>query len=293
MKASLFLGCTVPVRNLNYETAARKVAAELGLELVDEPDYQCCGFPLKSISTEDALLVTARNLALAGRSGLPVVTLCSACNVTLAEAAHRLDGDPELLERVNARLAEIGLEYRPGQAVYHFVRYLITEVGLDKLAAKVKRPLTGYRFSPHYGCHYLKPGVIHGPFDDPIRPRTLARVLEVLGAEAVDDGATTDCCGGGLLGTNEELANQLTLGRLKAAAGAEADGLVLVCPFCNVMLEGQQKKVMKAEGIKAKVPIFFLPQLIGLALGFSPSEMGFKLNRIKNKELVKAFEEQD
>ncbi len=290
MRAAFFLGCTVPMRNLNYEASARKAAQALGVELIDEPEFQCCGFPLKSISAEDALLVAARNLALAGKLELPVVTLCSACAVTLAEAAHVLDRDEELRAGIDDRLAKLGLTYRPGQRVYHFIRYLITEVGLDRIAAKIERPLEGYRFSPHYGCHYVKPGQVHGFFDDPIRPRTLARLLELLGAEAVDDGALAECCGGGLLGAEEELANALALKRLSAAGEAGVDGLVLICPFCNVMLEGQQKKIFKAEEIGYKVPVFFYPQLLGLALGFSPGELGFKLNRVKNKELVKAFE---
>lgn len=290
MKAAFFLGCTVPVRNLNYEASSRKVAERLGLELVDEPEFQCCGFPLKGLSTEDALTVAARNLAVASAHGPDVVTLCSACAATLGEAAHVLNNDDEIRQRINDRLAGVDLEYKPGVRAWHFVRFLVERIGLEKLAGAVERPLSGWRFSPHYGCHYIKPSEVYERFDDPFRPETLARLIEITGAEAVDDGATGACCGGGLLGTEEELANSLTLGRLSAAGEAEVDGLTLICPFCNVMLEGQQKKVFKAAGADFKVPVFFYPQLLGLAMGYSPKELGFKLNRIKNKKLIKAFE---
>jgi len=289
MKALFFPGCTVPVRNLNYELAARKVAQALDLELVDEPGFGCCGFPLRSLAVADSLLLAARNLALAGASGLPLVTLCSACAGTLAEAAHSLDHDEAVRDQVNEQLAQLGLSYTPGQRVFHFIRFLVTEVGLDRIEAKVVRSLKGWRFSPHYGCHYLKPSQVSGGFDDPHRPVTLKRLIEITGAESIDDGRTADCCGGGLLGLNEELANKMSLSRLKAAGDREVDGLVLICPFCNVMLEGQQKKIGKQFDLPIKVPIFFYPQILGLALGYSPDELGFKLNRVKNKELAEAF----
>ena len=102
MKAAFYPGCTVPVRNLNYEISARKVAQKLDLELVDEPGFQCCGFPVKSLSVKEALTLAARNLALAEKLDLPIVTLCSACAGTLGEAAHTLDHDPDLRREINA-----------------------------------------------------------------------------------------------------------------------------------------------------------------------------------------------
>jgi len=292
MKAAFFSGCTVPVRNLNYEVSARHVAEKLGIELVEVEAFGCCGFPIKSLSTEASLTVAARNLALASSLDLPVVTLCSACAGTLAEAAHVLDHDEEAREQVNGHLAEVDLRYEPGPPVFHFIRYLVTEVGLEAIGAQVVRPLAGFKFSPHYGCHYIKPAEATGEFDSPYHPQTLSQLIEVTGAEAVEDGRVISCCGGGLLGLDEELANKLSLERLESAAASEADGLILICPFCNVMLEGQQKKIAKSFEVKLKMPIIFYPQLLGLAMGFSPAELGFKLNRVKNKEFLKAFEEE-
>jgi len=291
MSWALFLGCTVPVRNLNYEVSVRRTAARLGLNLKDLPDFGCCGFPLKSLDTQHALVLTARNLALAQAAGHDIVAVCSACAATLAEAEHLLAGDPRLAEKVNGELARINLTYQGGVKVRHYTRLLYEEVGLDRIRAAVTRPLTGFRFAPHYGCHYLKPSAIMDHFDSPEEPRSLAELIEALGAEAVDYPGLKDCCGGGVLGVNEDLAQGLAFAKLDQLSRLDVAGLVVICPFCNIMFEGQQKAVAKKHEVQLKVPVFFYPQLLGLALGFSPDELGFKLNRIKNKDLLKAMED--
>ncbi|MEW5722913.1 MAG: CoB--CoM heterodisulfide reductase iron-sulfur subunit B family protein [Thermodesulfobacteriota bacterium] len=289
MAWALFLGCTVPVRNLNYETAVRQTARKLGLELADLPDFGCCGFPLKSLSAQEALVIAARNLALAEAAGHDVAAVCSACAGTLAEAHHVLAHDPGLAQKVNLRLAKLGLSYSGRVKVRHYARILYEEVGLEKIKAQVVRPLEGYRFAPHYGCHYLKPAQVMDHFDPPDRPVSLARLIEAAGARAVDYPGLKDCCGGGVLGVSEDLAQRMAGRKLERLDRLEINGLVVICPFCNVMFEGQQKAIAKKMGAKFKVPLVFYPQLLGLALGFTPDEMGFKLNRIKDKDMLKAL----
>lgn len=290
MSWALYLGCTVPVRNLNYEVSVRKTAEKLGLELVDLPDFGCCGFPIRSLNAEEATVVAARNLALARAEGHDIVAACSACAATLTEAEHVLAHDTALADVVRKRLGEIGLEYEGGVKVRHYSRILYEDIGPEKLRSYVTRPLTGYRFAPHYGCHYLKPSEVMEHFDSVENPQSLALLLEVIGAEAVDYPGLKDCCGGGVLGVDEELAQSMAFGKLDTLSRMEVDGLAVICPFCNVMFEGQQKTIAKRFDRKFKVPVYFYPQLLGLAMGFSPTEMGFKLNRIKDKEMVKAFE---
>lgn len=290
MKYAFFLGCTVPVRNLNYELASRRVAGRLGIELVDLPDFQCCGFPMKSIDFFDSLVIAARNLALAEQEGLPVCTLCSACGGSLSEANHLLRHNTDLQARVNERLRVLNLEYTGRIEVKHFVRVLHDDVGLEKIAAAVRRPLTGFSFAPHYGCHYLKPAEATGGLDPVEDPVTLTRLIEVTGAVSVRYPSLLQCCGGGVLGAKEDLANTLAGEKLGELNQAGVSGLVVICPFCNVMFEGQQKKIEKKLELKLKVPVLYYPQLLGLALGFSPDELGFKLNRVKDKEFLKSME---
>jgi heterodisulfide reductase subunit B len=291
MQALMFLGCTVPVRNLNYELSARKVAEVLGVELRDLADLGCCGYPLKGTDQEKALVIAARALAQARGTGLPLVALCSACAGTLAEAEHQLAHNEELRDKVNQELKPLGLEYQPGVKVRHFIRFLLEEVGLEAIQAKVVHKLEGFSFAPHYGCHYLKPSEITGGFDDPENPQTLARLIEATGAESLNYASLKECCGGGVLGADEDLASLMAGKKLAELNEAGVNGLALICPFCNVMYEGQQKAISKKLDTKLKVPVVYVTQLLGLAMGLTPDEVGLKLNRAKPKELIAAFKE--
>jgi len=290
MEALLYLGCTVPVRNLNYELSARLIARSLGITLHDHENFGCCGFPLKSLRAEDTLVVAARNLALAEKEGMEICALCNACAGTLTETAHVLDHHPDVKERVNSRLDAVGLRYEGPVKVRHFMRLLWEEVGLDAIREAIKRPLTGVVLAPHYGCHYLKPSELTAGFDSPDVPKTLAELISVTGAQAADYPSLKDCCGGGVLGMSEEVANAMARTKLEDVARTGAHALVLVCPFCNVMYEGQQKKIGKEAGLDLKVPVVYYPQVLGLALGMSSKDLGFKLNRVKPKELLEIVE---
>jgi len=290
MEALLFLGCTVPVRNLNYEAAARLTAERLGIKFRDHEAFGCCGFPLKSLNARDTLVIAARNLALAEKQGLEICALCNACAGTLSEASHVLEHHPELREEVNQRLEKVGLKYEGPVRVRHYMRLLWEEVGVDGIRERVTRPLSDVVIAPHYGCHYLKPSELTVGFDSPDIPRTLAELVSATGAQVVDYPSLKECCGGGVLGVSEDVANALARIKLEDVANTGAHALTLVCPFCNVMYEGQQKKIAKAAGLDLKVPIVYYPQILGLALGFSTDEMGFKLNRVKPADLLKIVE---
>ncbi|MBM3299565.1 MAG: CoB--CoM heterodisulfide reductase iron-sulfur subunit B family protein, partial [Deltaproteobacteria bacterium] len=222
--------------------------------------------------------------------GLEICALCNACTMTLSETAHVLDAHPELKEKVNKRLERVGLHYAGPVRVRHYMRLLWEEVGLDRIKAAITRPLSGLQLAPHYGCHYLRPAELTLGFDSPDVPRTLAELISVTGAEAVDYPSLKDCCGGGVLGMSEQVANALAANKLKEVSQTGAHALVLVCPFCNVMYEGQQKKIAKDAGLDLKVPVVYYPQILGLALGMGSKDLGFKLNRVKPSDLLKIVE---
>ena len=124
MKYALFLGCTIPARSRNYELSARRVAQKLGIELVDVPDFICCGFPIKSADQKASMLLAAYNLSLAEERGLNVCALCSSCTSALTEAAHHLSEDSDMREQVNESLSRVGRSYEGGVKVRHFARIL-------------------------------------------------------------------------------------------------------------------------------------------------------------------------
>lgn len=286
MKYSLFLGCTIPVRAQNYELAARKVSKALGIELKDNPKYCCCGFPMKAVDQEASLIFAAYNLALAEADNLNMMTMCSACTGVLTETNHKLKEDEALRVDVNKKLSEFGLEYKGKIDVKHFARILYEDYGLDKLKEKIKKELKGFKFAPHYGCHYLKPSEAFTKFDDPENPRSLDELIKVTGAESIFYEDKLSCCGGALLGIDMNTSLAIAKEKLDHIKKIGAQALILVCPFCDVMYEQNQKKIEKQFEKEYGLPILYYPQILGLALGFTPEELGFNINRIKPKELL-------
>jgi heterodisulfide reductase subunit B len=287
MRYALYLGCTAPVRAMNYELAARNTARRLGIELIDINDFGCCGFPVKSVHHEAALLLSARNLALAEEQGLDICALCSACTGTLAEANYALRGDEELRGRVNEELeAATGRRYSGTIRVRHLARILYEEVGLERIREAVTVDLSDLRLAAHYGCHYLKPTEAHDGFDDPENPHSLDRLIEALGASSIYYEGREQCCGGGILGADEQTALALPHLKLERAVAAGADALVVICPFCDIMYELQQRRIEKMYETRYNLPVVFYPQLLGLAMGLSADEVGLRLNRVKSRKLM-------
>lgn len=280
----MFLGCTVPVRATNYEQAFRRVAAEFGAEVIDVNDFSCCGFPAKAVDRMIPLVMAARNLALAEREGAEaVVTLCNACTETLTETNHVLHHDPEQREKVTEHLATLGYRYDGSMRVWHAARFLYQEIGLERIRQKVVQPLVGWRVAAYPGCHYTKPAEIYQGFDRPERPISLNLLVEATGAETLNLEET--CCGGGTLGAKEETALKMAQKTLDQIKQQGADAVTLICPFCDVMFEQNQKKIERQTGVEYGLPVLYYPQLLGLALGIPREELGFSVNRIKMDRL--------
>lgn len=284
MKYALYMGCTVPVRAPNYELASRKVAQKVGIEFVDIPEFTCCGFPIKPVSVNTVMVIAAYNLALAEKQDLPICTLCSACTSVLTETAHKLNHDKKIRDETNEYLEQLGVSYGGKTRVRHFARILFEEVGPEKLRSMVTTDLSGFSFAAHYGCHYLRPSEIYDGFDSVENPVSIDALIEATGATAAGYEEKNLCCGGGILGIDEEVALKMASQKLEHLK--DFDALTLVCPFCSVMYEANQRSVNKRFGTDIHLPVLFLPQVIGLAMGLSESELGFKYNKVKAKELL-------
>jgi heterodisulfide reductase subunit B len=288
LRYTLFLGCTVPVRALNYEISARKVAERLDIELLDILEFSCCGYPIKSIHHYAYLLMAARNLALAEEKGLALCTLCSACCGALTEANHELKEDPTLRKRINEDLFQwLGKRYQGGVRVTHFIRILEQELGEKRIAEEVKVDLSKLHLAPHYGCHYTKPSHIYDRVEDPEDPKSLDRLIKLLGAKPITYDNKLQCCGGGVLAIDEQVALAMAQKKLDHIQKNKADAMILLCPFCNIMYEANQKKIEKVFQKDYKLPVLFYPQLLGLAMGMEPDELGMKMNRVRPTDLLK------
>lgn len=292
MKAGFFLGCTIPVRAQNFEASTRRVAEAFGIELIDLPNAGCCGYPMKSINQHDARVAAAAALAEAEAVSTELITICTACTGVLTETAHELNHNEALRAEVNAELSKTGKQYSGTVRVRHFARVLIEDVGEDAIRAKVKTQLSGFRFAPHYGCHYLKPSEAYEEFDSAENPQSLDRLIALTGAEPVEYRGKRDCCGGACLAVDEGLALSITKDKLDSVKSQGADAIVLICPFCSIMYDSSQKKIETEHEVSYELPVLYYPQLLGLAMGMDPKrDLGFQMNRVKAKELLSRIEQ--
>ncbi len=281
MKYALFLGCTIPIRAQNYEMAAREVAKKLNIELIDVEGFSCCGFPLKSTNNETALMVAARNLAIAAEKNENICTLCNACTSVLTEANKELTEKKEIKEKINEGLSKIGKKFKPGVQVKHFSRILYEDIGIEKIHGKIEKSLNKLSMSIHYGCHYLRPYELYDGFDDAENPSTVENLVAVTGATVIDYRNKMDCCGGAILGVEERIALSMAKQKLDHITANKVDALVTICPFCSIMYEDNQKKIESTFNVDYHLPVLYYPQVLGLALGIDPKQLGFRLNKVK------------
>jgi len=286
MKYSLFLGCTIPARSRNYELSARAVASRLNLEFIDIEEFSCCGFPLEASDETGAVLLAARNLCLAEEKGLDICALCSACASMLTKTAFHLKNNQNLREQINKELSKIGKEYKGTINVRHFARILLEDIGLERIKEEIKRDLKGLKVATHYGCHYLKPSYIYEGFDDPQYPLTLELILEAVGVTNIQYRRKKDCCGGPVLLSDEAVALTVAQEKLKYVKDSGADCMNLVCPFCSLMFDANQKGIETKFESEFNIPVLYLPQIVGLAMGFGRKELGLNLNSASTKELT-------
>lgn len=282
MTYALFLGCTIPARGLDYELSARKVTSLLGVDIRDR-EFSCCGFPLEAVDEEKALLLASRNLAVAEAAGNDILVLCSACAETLTKTILTLE-DQKTLSRVNESLhEEFGLKYEGKLKVRHLARFLHEEIGPEKLKSLVTRPLTGLKVAVHYGCHYMRPSRVYKGFDDPLRPRSLDELVELTGAQSLGYENKMACCGGEVLSIDEKIAVEMASQKLKPLSTAAVDALVVICPFCSIMYSRYQRTVL-SDG--REIPVIYYSQLLGLAMGLEPDELGFGMSVMDVSELL-------
>jgi heterodisulfide reductase subunit B len=286
VKYALFLGCTIPIRGQNYEMSAREVAKKIGIDFVDIDDFSCCGFPVKSSSAETSLIIAARNIAIASKKGEDICTLCNACTSVLTEANKELSENKELREKVNKELSKIGLEFKPGVKIKHFARILYEDIGIEKIQKKIEKNLNKLSMSVHYGCHYLRPHELYDGFDDPENPSTVENLVAVTGVAVIDYRNKLECCGGAILGVEEDIALKMAKDKLDNVTKNKVDALVTICPFCSIMYEDNQKKIESKFNVEYDLPVLYYPQVLGLALGIDPKQLGFLLNKVKTTKIL-------
>jgi len=283
---ALFLGCTIPARQPNYELSARKALAKLGVELVDLANMTCCAPPpVQSIDLETSFAVAAYNICLAEEANLDLITLCSGCFESLCAANVALKHSPELREKINRILSPTGKEFLGSKEVKHFLQVLMEDIGIENLKQKVSKPLNNLKVAAFYGCHVLRPSG-HLKFDDPERPSILENLIEALGAESVEYRNKLKCCGGLLRGYSDEIALDLAREKLANTSKAGADCIATLCPFCFVALDIGQIQIRSKFQETYNMPVLHYSELLALALGIDPKELALETHKIKVDNIV-------
>lgn len=285
-KYAIFLGCTIPARQPNYELSARKSLEILGVELVDLANTTCCcPPPVQSLDFEASIAVASYNLCLAEEEGTNMLTLCSGCFESLAMANAMLKENEELKTRINRILAETGKEYRGSIEVKHLVQVLTDDVGISRIKERLVRPLTGLKVAAFYGCHALRPSELL-KLDDPERPHVLEDLIEALGAKNVEYRNKLKCCGGLLRGVSDELALDLAKDKLVNTSKAGVDCITTLCPFCFVALDIGQVQVRSKFNENYDMPVLHYSELLALALGVDPKALALDIHKIKVDKVV-------
>ena len=277
MKYAYYPGCVSQTSGKELDISTRLVAKKLGIELVEFPNFSCCGAGFMDEADIDFnTILNARNLAIARDAGLDMVTICSTCQGMLSRSNKILKEDAGMKAKADEILSKIDRTYDGMETIKHLLWILVADYGLDNLKKMVVKPLEGLRVAAFYGCHIVRPGDVTG-FEDPDKPESFEKLISALGAEPVIYDGSTSCCGFPILLHKEDAANKMAGMNLLDAKTKGADVMVTPCPLCHISLDAFQGDAESYAQSPIDLPILHLPQLVGLAIGIPPKSLG--LNR--------------
>jgi succinate dehydrogenase / fumarate reductase cytochrome b subunit len=286
VKVAYWPGCVSRGFTPELHGSMAAVADRLGVELVELDRANCCGAGIIAEHNQElADTLNARTFAMAQKTGLPMMNICSTCQGAQSECQERLDADTAYRQHINSALAEEGLHYEQGIVNKNFLWLLVEDYGLDALKEQVVRPLEGLRIAPFYGCYILRPTSRLGYDEHPERDLYLERVIEALGGEPVDYPGAHKCCGFPVITMNRETSLKQAGTHIGDAIDAAADALVTPCPLCHLNLDLQQPDAARVVDRALDLPVLHLPQLVGLALGLEPRELAMHRHVVRTRSV--------
>jgi succinate dehydrogenase cytochrome b subunit len=290
MRVAYWPGCVSRGFTPELHGSMAKVAPLLDIELV-ELDRACCtgAGVIAEHNQELADTLNARTFALAQRvdGAELMMNICSTCQGAQSECQERLDANADYRAHVNETLSAEGLTYEQGITNKNFLWLLVEEIGLEELRSRVRRPLTDLKVGPFYGCYIVRP-VDRLGIDSVEQPRDtyLAQVIEALGGTVIEYAGSHKCCGFPIITMNKDASLKQAGRHLGDAVDADADCLVTPCPLCHLNLDLQQPLAERTVGRQLNMPVLHLPQLVGLALGLEPKELGFQRHVVKPSSVI-------
>lgn len=282
MKYAYYPGCSLNSTGMEYNMSTKAVAKHLGIELWEIPDWNCCGSsPAHTKDDLLALALPARNLAIAEQEGLDIAVPCAACYSRMMATLHEVR---ESEESKNTIEDVIEMKYEGKNEVKALPDVLINEVGAEEIKNKVVRPLADLKVASYYGCLLVRP--IKFGYDDPEDPQSMERLTEALGATPVDWAYKVECCGATHATGNPKIGLKLIADVLNDAKDNGAECIITACPLCFINLDMHQSDVSLRSGGKVNLPVFYFTELMGLAMGYSPQELGINKHFIDPMPLL-------
>jgi len=286
MKYAFFQGCNIPVRIEQYARATQAVLHQFDIELVEEREFNCCGYPVRNVDEKSYILPSARNLAVAEKKNLDIAVICNCCFASLMKAKNVLATNSQLLEEINLILAKEDLQYSGVAEVKHFLTILHTDIGLKRLKDKLRYQAKDLKVAVIQGCHILRPREIT-KFDHSFVPEITNDLVQVTGALNLDWHGKLECCGAALAGINDSLCRDLLNEKITGARQADARFIMPICAYCHLQFDTSQLHL--AETPEDILPVLLFPQLLGLCLGLGEQELGIMENKTFTSELLQSL----
>jgi heterodisulfide reductase subunit B2 len=289
-KYLMYPGCSMESSARAYDDSLHAITEALEVQFEEIEDWNCCGATeYMGINLIPAYSLIARNLALASKqmnSTGTVVAPCSACYRNLAKADHYMQEQPSLGAKVNEALEAGGLQYKAGTLdIRHLIDVLVYDVGLETIRSKVVQPLHGLKVAPYMGCMLPRPDYKHR-WSDQEHPTELDDLLRALGADVIDYPLTTGCCGGHMTQIGPETAFELIRRLVADAVDRGAHLMAAVCPMCQLNIDAYQNEMNRFFGSNYQMPILFFTQLMGLAFGKDPEELGIGMELVSSRNAL-------
>jgi len=288
MEYAMFLGCTIPLKLPHFEKAFRQIASILDVKLKEMEGVSCCPEPvaMQSLNIDTWMALGARNLSIAEKMGLDVLTICSGCYETLKTVSVLLEEDREYLEKINGILKKINHRYTGKTKVYHFVEIFAQPEWLNKIKNLVVKPLDDLNLAVHYGCHLVRPSKIMR-FDHPEKPEKIDIILETLGAKTIDFASKLECCGY-CARLQDEIGEKLVEDKMTELCELEedVDALIAVCPACVTQYDRKEKIISRRTGKDLDIPVLYLPEIMAIALGIELEDLKLKNRSVKPTKLI-------
>ena len=275
MKLAFFQGCNIPIRIEQYAVSTQAVLQKFGVELVEIPEFTCCGYPVRNVDEKAYILPSVRNMAIAEKKGLDIMVICNCCFASLQKARSALSQNPELTTEINALLAGENLHYSGTVKVKHFLSVLHEDIGVEAIKKQLVHRYTELNLSVIHGCHVLRPREVTR-FDDSFVPQITDALVAATGAVSLDWQGKLECCGAALAGLNNELAETLLTEKVDGALRAGADYITPICSYCHLQFDSAQKNLRTPD--LPVLPVLLYPQLLGLVLGIPEKQLGIEQN---------------